>query len=156
MMKKVYEAKILRSKIDESEVNRLKGEIVHLERQNAEADAQRAVLDHAKDDLMQQKKSLEAKVAELNQTLQDEISARLQVVDALANALKTAETKESDLHSKIHQLQEAINKSSWQAKVEAKELSLALKKRTEVRMHFFLQDTPLIDFDRKRKSFKNA
>ncbi|DAZ93746.1 TPA: hypothetical protein N0F65_007372 [Lagenidium giganteum] len=150
MMQKVHQAKSARAKMDDGEAKRMKDELLELKKQQSAWERQKIVLEQAQEDNVKQKKALEQKVEELEQSVRTEMASRAELVDTLATTVKSAEEKEKTLRAEVAELRQQVDDRSGRMETELRDLATTLKKTNEEKEElqkklneFFLKVTSL-------------
>jgi hypothetical protein len=140
MMQKLHLAKSSRVKIDESEAKRLREEVAELRNAKAALESRHVVLEDASERATQQNASLETKVRDLEHAVRQEMASRAELIDTLAATIKASEDKERQLQDRISELQIEVKEKASRIENELRDLSLQLRKTSEVRLDFEKRD----------------
>ncbi|CAI5725021.1 unnamed protein product [Hyaloperonospora brassicae] len=130
-MQKMYEARMARVNIDGSEVKQLRDEINELKRQNTELQEKAIVLEHARQDAINQKEVFATKVDDLEVAVHRETVSRTEIVETLALTIKNAEENEKVLNEKIAELQHELGEKTFRVEGELQDMTQKLRKTSE-------------------------
>lgn len=133
MMQKVHHAKHARVKIDELEQRRMQTEMAQLQQLNADLKAKQIALEAAHESEVSTNTALERKIEELEGSVRAEMASRAELVDTLALTIKATEEKDSNWQSQVDLLKLEVKEKSSHIESELKDVTLQLRKTTEVR-----------------------
>lgn len=135
-MQKMHQARSSRVKIDENETKRVREELAQVNARNAELESHAVVLGQAQESAIVHRAALERKVDELELAVRHEMASRSELVDTLAGTIKSAEVRENALKLEVDELRHELGEKTFRVENELKELSLQLRKTSEVRFWF--------------------